>query len=266
MMYTIKLFFSSFLMLFFLTQCSDSSDNPVIEEEIDGTDDPDEQEPVASEVNISAVLEMFEGTGLSFEVTDDSVIFTTVDLPNHESPYWEQSNPLFEPYNGNNPNFNQNPNTIGEKNIVFTIPLNPKAAETNEDTRLGPIGVSRNGVVFFNQYAGPDNQPLTFEVNSFDQGAGHPTGNDMYHYHVEPLFLTREFGMDAFLGLLADGFPVYGPVENDVTITNEDLDEFHGHLSATEEFPEGIYHYHITDEDPFLNGNGYYGTPGNISQ
>ena len=38
---------------------------------------------------------------------------------------------------------------------------------------MGPIGVSLNGVPFYNQYAGM-NQPLTREINSFDQGNGHP--------------------------------------------------------------------------------------------
>ena len=72
-------------------------------------------------------------------------------------------------------------------------------------------------------------------------------------------------GEDAFLGLLADGFPVYGPVENGVTLTSSDLDNYHGHTTATADFPEGIYHYHITADDPYINGNGYFGTKGNIS-
>jgi hypothetical protein len=33
-----------------------------------------------------------------------------------------------------------------------------------------------DGVPFFNQYAGP-NQPLTNEMQSFDQGWGHPERN-----------------------------------------------------------------------------------------
>ena len=77
--------------------------------------------------------------------------------------------------------------------------------------------------------------------------------------------MTQQFGEDAFLGLLADGFPVYGPLEGGETITNDDLDNYHGHTSATSDFPDGIYHYHITNQDPYINGNGYFGTPGNIS-
>jgi len=145
--------------------------------------------------------------------------------------------------------------------------LNPSEASTKQATSLGPIGVSVNGVVFYNQYAGPNNQALTNEINSFDQFLGHPQQSGQYHYHVEPTYLTGQFGDSAFLGLLADGFPVYGPVENGKTITNSDLDAYHGHTSATVDFPSGIYHYHITpNEDPYINGNGFYGTPGNITQ
>ena len=73
--------------------------------------------------------------------------------------------------------------------------------------------------------------------------------------------VTGEFGADAFLGLLSDAFPVYGPMENDVAVTNDDLDDFHGHTSATADFPNRMYRDHITDADPYLNGNGFYGKP-----
>jgi hypothetical protein len=118
---------------------------------------------------------------------------------------------------------------------------------------------------FFNQYAGPNNQALTNEINSFDQWLGHPAGTQ-YHYHIEPSYLTDQFGKDAFLGLLSDGFPVYGPEENGTTVTNADLDDYHGHTSVTADFPDGIYHYHITNEDPYLNGNGFFGTAGTITR
>lgn len=246
----------------------DDRDDDDGDSEGDDTDDSNEEtgDTESTVYDINSILSLFEGTGLSYEVSGDNVIFTTTDLPNHTSPYWDQSNALYEAYNGTNDNFNLNPNTIEEKNIMFTIPLKPTAASTNEETGLGPIGISRNGVVFFNQYAGPNNQPLTSEINSFDQGAGHPTGTSTYHYHVEPLFLTEDFGADAFLGLLSDGFPVYGPMENDLAVSNDDLDDFHGHVGVTADFPDGIYHYHVTDADPYINGNGYFGTPGNISQ
>ena len=214
--------------------------------------------------DIRKILTKFNGNGLSYEVTNSHVIITTKDLPNHTSPYWPTDHPMYEQYNGTNPNWRRNPNTIGPQNIVFTISLNPEESTNKQRTRLGPIGVARNGVVFFNQYAA-GNEPLTREINSFDQWLGHPA-RTTYHYHIEPKWLTDTFGKSSFLGLLADGFPVYGPEEKGVTITNGDLDMYHGHVGPTEDFPEGIYHYHITAEDPYLNGNGYFGTPGNITQ
>jgi hypothetical protein len=245
------------LMLVIFIACS-SDDSPADTEEI-------KQDPAATDYDISSILSKFSGTGLSYAVNGNTVTFTTQDLPNHTSPYYPATDPLYEAYNGTNSNWRQNPNEITAQNVVFTIPLNPAEASNKQATGLGPIGISRNGVVFFNQYAGPD-QPLTNEIDSFDQWLGHPTGFDMYHYHIEPTYLTTTFGEDAFLGLLADGFPVYGPKENGQVITNDDLDVYHGHTSATTDFPNGIYHYHITSQDPYLNGNGYFGSPGNISR
>lgn len=217
-----------------------------------------------TDYDISSILSKFEGTGLSYAVNGNKVTFTTQDLPNHTSPYYPSGNALYEAYNGTNSNYKQNPNSISTQNITLTITLNPSEATSKQATPLGPIGISRNGVVFFNQYAGPD-QPLTNELDSFDQWLGHPQMSGVYHYHIEPTYLTQEFGEDAFLGLLSDGFPVYGPIENGGVITNDDLDAYHGHVSVTADFPEGIYHYHITNQDPYINGNGYFGTPGNIT-
>jgi hypothetical protein len=214
--------------------------------------------------DITPILSKFEGTGLNYQINSDRVIFTTDDLPNHTSPYWDENNPLYENYNGTNQDFNINPNRILSQNITLSVTLYPGEASSHSSTPLGAMGVSRNGVVFYNQYAGPD-QPLTREINSFDQWLGHPQPQGAYHYHLEPKYLTNQFGQDAFLGILADGFPVYGPVENGQTIYSSDLDIYHGHTSPTNDFPEGIYHYHITSDDPYINGSGFYGTPGNIS-
>lgn len=250
------------MILLMTLNSSCNSDNDVINDPV--IVDPD----TSSNYDISSILPLFDGIeAVSYAVNGTIVTFTTNDLPNHTSPYWPSNNPLHEAYNGTNANFNLNPNRISTQNITFTISLNPSEAANKEATNLGPIGISRNGVVFFNQYAGPNNQPLTNEINSFDQWLGHPQNTGQYHYHIEPTYLINQFGDDAFLGLLADGFPVYGPLEDGMTITNSDLDEYHGHVSATEDFPNGIYHYHVTpNEDPYLNGNGYFGTPGNITQ
>ena len=69
------------------------------------------------------------------------------------------------------------------------------------------------------------------------------------------------------MGFLLDGFPVYGPKEEDGSdVTSSLLDDYHGHTHATIDYPTGMYHYHFTADAPYLNGNGFYGTPGTISQ
>lgn len=205
-------------------------------------------------------------------ITNDGtyIIIKTKDLPDHKSPYYHTNNALYEAYIGttfNGVTFQKNPNSIIEQSGTIKIPVNPKVDANHTATPLGPIGIALNGVAFFNQYAGP-NQPLTSEIVSFDQYYGHPQQSGIYHYHVEPLYLTTvKTTKSGLLGFLLDGFPVYGPQEEDGSVvTNSLLDFYHGHQHKTIDYPNGIYHYHFTAEAPYLNGSGFYGTPGTISQ
>ncbi len=181
-------------------------------------------------------------------------------LPNHPSPYWGQGHPNFEP-----PHMGMfvNPNLIEEQNLTFRIPAQPEIASTPSDTSLGPIGVSINGVPLFNQYAGVNMVtgeflPLENEIESFDIYNGHPQQTGQYHYHFEPVYLTVADNA-AFIGFGLDGFPVYGPRNPDDSAL--DLDECNGETHVTPEYPEGIYHYHVTSVEPYIMGC-YRGTPG----
>jgi YHYH protein len=204
-------------------------------------------------------------------ITSDGTYITikTNGTPDHKSVYYPVSNALYENFSGTTfagTTFSKNPNSIVAQNYTFKIPLNPAVAATHAATPLGAIGVSVNGVPFYNQYAGPS-QPLTSEIVSFDQSWGHPDPGSKYHYHVEPLYLTTtKLSKSALLGFLLDGFPVYGPEENGAAVTNAMLDVYHGHTSATVDYPAGIYHYHVTNTAPYINGNGFYGTPGTVTQ
>ena len=211
--------------------------------------------------------------GTTAAITSDGSFITikTNGMPDHKSPYYETTNALYEDYNGTTfggGNFKKNPNTIASQSFTFKIPLNPEVATNHASTSLGAIGVSINGVAFYNQYAGPNEQVLTDEVNSFDKYYGHPTGTSQYHYHVEPLYLTTvKSTKSGLMGFLLDGFPVYGPEEEDGSaLVSSDLDAYHGHTHTTIDFPNGIYHYHFTTDAPYLNGNGFYGTPGTVTQ
>lgn len=192
------------------------------------------------------------------------LVVTTTTVPDHKSPYFANTNAQYEAYNGTG-TFAKAPNTITAGNITFKIPINPTKATTAQATPMGPIGIALNGVPFFNQYAA-GGSPLTNEILGFDQYGGHPQQQGQYHYHVEPLYLTAQKGKGILLGFLTDGFPVYGPLENGKTVVTKDLDAYHGHTTATTEYPNGIYHYHVTSDDPYINGSGFYGTPGTVSK
>ena len=221
--------------------------------------------PITDEVIPTAFQKIYGAKDMY--VSGDFVIIKSNGLPDHKSPYykstaWEEE--YYEPYQGKNPQFRLNPNRIAEESYTFRIPKNPTRAERTRATPLGPIGISLNGVPFFNQYAARRSS-LTREVNSFDHYNGHPQFHGAYHYHIEPTYLTQTKGKDALLGFLLDGFPVYGPIENGMPVTNDMLDEYHGHSHTTIDYPKGIYHYHITSTDPYINGSGFYGKPGTIT-
>jgi len=222
-------------------------------------------------VGTATVPEVYKKIYGATSITSDGTYISIKSngLPDHKSVYYPTANTLYENFSGTTfggYTFNKNPNIISAQTFTFKIPVNPAVAATHSATPLGPIGVSLNGVPFFNQYAGPS-QPLTNEVTSFDQYWGHPQQTGQYHYHVEPKYLTTvKASKSALLGFLLDGFPVYGPEENGAAVTNAMLDAYHGHSSATAEYPGGIYHYHITSTDPYINGSGFYGTPGTVTQ
>ena len=216
---------------------------------------------------LPAVYNLIYGaTSITYDGT--TVTIKCNALPDHKSAYYPTGNPLYEAFSGTTfggTTFNQNPNTIATQNITLRIPANPVMAATHSATPLGVIGVALNGVPFFNQYAA-GNSPLTNEIASFDKYWGHPQMQGMYHYHVEPLYLTTVIATkSSLMGFLLDGFPVYGPQEAGGSAPST-LDDYHGHTHATAEYPAGIYHYHFSTAAPYLNGNGFWGTAGTVTQ
>jgi len=209
---------------------------------------------------------IYGATSITFDGT-----FVTIKcyaLPDHKSVYYPVGNPLYEAFSGTTfggSTFSRNPNNISTQNITIKIPANPAEATTHATTPMGVIGVALNGVPFFNQYAA-GGSPLTNEIVSFDKYWGHPQMTGMYHYHVEPLYLTTVVATkSSLMGFLLDGFPVYGPEETGGAAPSG-LDVYHGHTHATTEYPSGIYHYHFSTAAPYLNGNGFWGTAGTVTQ
>ena len=222
--------------------------------------------PVGGPTLPAVYAKIYGATSITFDGT--WVTIKCNALPDHKSAYYPAANPLHENYSGTTfggGTFAINPNMIATQNITLKIPVNPALNAAHSATPMGVIGVAINGVPLFNQYAA-GGSPLTGEINSFDQWWGHPQMSGIYHYHVEPLYLTSvKTSKWALMGFLLDGFPVYGPKEENNTDPTG-LDVYHGHTHATVDYPSGIYHYHFTTAAPYLNGNGFYGTPGTVTQ
>jgi hypothetical protein len=201
--------------------------------------------PTAATGNAPAMYAAFYGATVTVE--GDEVVVRAGSVPDHPSPYFETSNALYEAPHAA---MRANPNRITTQRLVFRLPATP-ATSSPSDTPMGPIGVAVNGVAFFNQYAA-GRSPLDAEIISFDRYNGHPQQQGMYHYHLEPLWLTAR-DSSRLLGVLLDGFPVYGTRDANGSAPT-DLDVCHGHTAATREFPSGIYHYHVTADSPYIAG------------
>ncbi len=150
--------------------------------------------------------------------------------------------------------------------VDTTITTRPAYAKEAMDTSLGRIGVALSGAQLFNDYenmertvVAMDDQVTHDHVSFLDACNGHTLADGTnYHYHGVPVCITE--GLDAgdlhsvMIGVLEDGFPVYGNHgEGGAIVTNADLDACSGHVGATPEFPDGIYHYHLTaDEAPYM--------------
>lgn len=205
---------------------------------------------------VQALYAQFVST-VTVSIDGGTITLRTNNLPDHKSPYWGASSGNYEaPHSG----MQVNPHLIASQNLTFRIPASPSAAATTSDTPMGPIGVSVNGVVLFNQYAAM-RQPLTSEIVSFDRFNGHPSPSNQYHYHFEPVSITAS-SRSRLIGVLLDGFPVYGPIESDGSAPSG-LDACNGHTGATPEFTSGIYHYHTTSAVPYISGC-FRGTAGTV--
>lgn len=161
---------------------------------------------------------------------------------------------------------------LKETDVDTTITTLPTCVTTTVETSLGRIGIVLNGAQLFNDYENMEKSIVALDDNvthdhaSFvDECNGHPLqGLDGYHYHGVPSCITEKIDKEGehsyLLGILEDGFPVYGPQgDGGVTVTKADLDECSGHFGATPEFPNSIYHYHLTTDEAPYSVDCYHG-------
>lgn len=248
-----------------------------------GGTDPD---PVTSEFELP--FQEFDSNNVTITIVDDEVQIVTNGLPNHVSPYWSNTtersdtdpmgNLLVTPAaSSNHPLFVEptatSHETMAPGNIddfvgsySLTVPLEPTMASSASATGLGAIGIAVSGSVIYNDQEGP-NIPLDDAAPSLDFNGAH-TGPQSYHYHLEPKSFSNDDSN--LIGVIADGFLIYGRKCESTGGYPTDLDASGGHTSTTQHHTsQAVYHYHCQN-DLYLGSyyilfpGDYQGTPNAI--
>ena len=219
----------------------------------DDSNDTDDMQDNMGETycNPTLAFDEFNSGSVTISFDGDDVTIEATGLPNHTSPYWDTSNSLYiAPVVADVAQMS--PGTINASSYTLTAPQCPSIASSTSSTGLGAIGISVTGVPIFNDQEGP-NVALSANVASgFDYAGGHngPTG---YHYHLEssdvPENTVLSHDDDALVGIMQDGFLLYGRIESTTGTYPTDLDASGGHVGTTPHSNgEEIYHYHIINE------------------
>lgn len=235
---------------------------------------------------LHAAFSEFDSDNFTIYLDGSEVVIESNGLPNHTSPYWSNTtarsatdpmgNTLTTPAAAvNHPLFveptatshdDMAPGNIDDFNGSYTlrVPLTPSLASASSATGLGAIGMAVSGSMIYNDEEGP-NVPLDNAVVSLDYTAAH-TGPQSYHYHLEPKAWTDDD--DKLVGIIADGFFIYGRKDPDGTYPT-DLDASGGHFGPTPHNPDGEYHYHIQNttylgQYYIIFPGDYQGTPNAI--
>ena len=197
-----------------------------------------------------------------------NVTIQTDSQPDYKSAYYATSNGCYA--SGFPTGRAANPNTLGSQSITVTVPYAPTAASgsTGNAMPMGAIGIALNGVVIYSNAAAPGDS-IYAEVATFDKCEGHPAGT-MYHYHTEPT--TASNSDSNFIGVMRDGFPVYGRYDTGNATPTLDKASVGGHLGTTVDSPAtSVYHYHVNLQTSGSNSayfitTGYYlGTAGSCT-
>lgn len=216
-------------------------------------DDTDTDETGSSSAGSTptSAFDDFNGDAVTISFDGDDITIESDALPDHTSPYWDSSHSLYIEAVVANAS-QMSPGTIAEGSYTLTVSASPEKASSSSATGLGAIGISVSGVPIFNDEEGP-NVALSENVASgFDYAGGHngPTG---YHYHLESSDVdentTLSYDDEKLVGILSDGFLLYGRKCDSTGDHPTDLDASGGHTSTSQHSgDESFYHYHIINE------------------
>lgn len=199
-----------------------------------------------------------------------NVVITTDSRPDTKSHYFASTSQCYEAFSAAG-RF-KNPNTLSAQSIVMTVPYTATPASSPSSVNGATIGIAVNGVSIFGNFAAPGDN-IYEEADSFDKCEGHPQNSGVYHYHSEPTSITQTGSnpaASAFVGVMRDGYPVYGRLDADGSTPT--LDASGGHTGTTVDSPSTpVYHYHVnyqtdgTDSAYFISKGKWYGNIGTCS-
>lgn len=156
--------------------------------------------------------------------------------------------------------------------MTFLIPASPKLASSNDQISIVEnVGVSKDGIPLTGHppsaTSGPPGIPSGASTNALipaiDPCGGHMDPFGYYHLHFGAEEINNVFeayqisevsctnfeqSTTAFIGYAKDGFPIYASKDMDGS-TPSDLDECQGHSAPTMDYPEGVYHYHVSSSN-----------------
>ncbi len=223
----------------------------------------DEQQDLTGVSEVADAFDAF-AADVTIYASGDEITIETDGLPDHTSPYWSPDHDLYVA-----PTVAEDlaPGYIDSfsGSYTLTVPASPEQASASSATSLGPIGIAVSGAVIYNDQEGPS-VPLDSAAVSLDYTGAH-TGPQSYHYHLEPTAWSQDD--DALIGIIADGFLVYGRQCASIGGYPDDLDASGGHTAITQHSASAVYHYHIVNEAYLgayyiIFSGDYQGTPSSI--
>ncbi|HJV33294.1 MAG TPA: YHYH protein [Patescibacteria group bacterium] len=180
-------------------------------------------------ITVSGSNRVFTGNGLPEHATGKFPIATTDDAYQYD----------------------RNPNSISTQTLSYTLPKDPTVAASVSCVG-GEVGIALSGIPIFNGFDAGGRDAVAHEIQ--DACGGHPQSSGQYHYHGPSA--CSGTGDSELFGYAYDGFGIFSKTENGKTITNDDLDECHGHTHEItwDGVKKTMYHYHLTNEFPYTVG------------
>lgn len=258
-------YFSCFVFLLLITVSCTDDDSFVNNRNVDSTADNDY---TIVEGNLHDAFSEFSDDITIVLTSDDTVVIEADGLPNHTSPYWSTTHDLYVDPTVADPN-HMSPGNIDDfsGSYELEVSVSPQKASTTTSTSLGALGIATSGAVIFNNNEAGNVQITETVASGLDFNGAHsgPTG---YHYHFEPTSISDDD--DNLVGIIADGFFIYGRKCFSTGSYPEDLDDSNGHTTTTQHNESEEYHYHVSQTtiygEYYLNFPGdYQGTPSSIN-